>query len=94
METELHAAARANDADRVARLIREGARIEARDKAQRTALLVATRANAVDAARVLIEAGALMTDGDGGATRKERLPGMGNARCFRILPAIWGADHA
>ena len=45
-------------------------------------------------ARVLIEAGALMTDGDGGATRKERLPGMGNARCFRILPAIWGADHA
>jgi uncharacterized protein (DUF927 family) len=45
-------------------------------------------------ARVLVEAGALMTDSDGGTTRKERLPGMGNARCFRILPAIWGADHA
>lgn len=45
-------------------------------------------------ARVLIEAGALLPEGDGCATRKERLPGMGNVRCFRILPAIWGVDHA
>jgi uncharacterized protein (DUF927 family) len=45
-------------------------------------------------ARVLIEAGALLPDSDGGATRKERLPGMDNVRCFRILPTIWGADHA
>lgn len=45
-------------------------------------------------ARVLIEAGALMADSDGGATRRERLPGMGNARCFRILPSIWGRGDA
>lgn len=45
-------------------------------------------------ARVLTEAGALMPGGDGSATRRERLPGMGNARCYRILPTIWGADHA
>ncbi len=45
-------------------------------------------------ARVLVEAGALLPEGDGGTTRKERLPGMGNVRCFRILPAIWSAGHA
>ena len=45
-------------------------------------------------ARVLIEAGALATDTDGGATRRERLPGIGKVRCFRILPAIWGKDDA
>ena len=58
METELHRAAKANDADRVAALIAAGTKIDARDKAQRTPLLAATRANAVDAARLLIEAGA------------------------------------
>ena len=45
-------------------------------------------------ARILIETGALQADGDGCATRKERLPGMGNTRCFRILPTIWGIEHA
>ncbi len=58
METELHVAAKANDADRVKALIASGAKLDARDKDQRTPLLVATHADAVNAARVLIEAGA------------------------------------
>lgn len=45
-------------------------------------------------ARALADAGALLRDADGAATRKERLPGMGNTRCLRILPAIWGAGDA
>jgi uncharacterized protein (DUF927 family) len=45
-------------------------------------------------ARELVKAGALMTDSDGGATRRERLPGLSHARCYRILPAIWGKDDA
>lgn len=58
METELHTAAEANDADRVRALIAAGAEIDARDKDQRTPLLLATRADAIDSARALIEAGA------------------------------------
>jgi ankyrin repeat protein len=58
MDTRLHKAALANDAGRIKALIAEGARIEARDKAQRTALLIATHANAAGAARELIAAGA------------------------------------
>lgn len=58
MEIELHVAAQANDTARVTALVAAGARIEARDKAQRTPLLAATRANAIDAARALIGAGA------------------------------------
>jgi hypothetical protein len=58
LETELHIAAKANDAARVKALIDGGAGIDARDKAQRTALLAATRANAIDAAAALIAAGA------------------------------------
>ena len=58
METELHAAAAANDAARVKALLASGAAIDARDSSQRTPLLTATRANAVDAARLLIAAGA------------------------------------
>lgn len=58
MDTRLHEAALANDAGRIKALIAEGASIEARDKAQRTALLVATHANAAGAARELIAAGA------------------------------------
>lgn len=58
METELHVAAKANDAERVKALIASGAEIDTRDKDQRTPLLLATRADAVDAARVLVEAGA------------------------------------
>ena len=58
METELHVASKANDAERVKALIASGAEIDTRDKDQRTPLLLATRADAVDAARVLVEAGA------------------------------------
>ena len=58
METPLHNAAKANDAPKVNSLLATGAKLEARDSAQRTALMAATRANAIDAARALIEAGA------------------------------------
>ena len=49
---------KANDQARVKALIAAGVKIDARDKAQRTPLLVSTRANAIDAARLLIAAGA------------------------------------
>jgi putative DNA primase/helicase len=42
--------------------------------------------------RLLIERGLLMTDSDGGATRRERLPGMGAARVYRFKPEIAGVD--
>lgn len=60
-QTDLHRAAAANDAARITALLGGGAggvRIDARDAAGRTALLVATHADAVDAARALIAAGA------------------------------------
>lgn len=56
--TELHAAATANDAAHVTALLDSGADIDARDTDQRTPLLLATHANAIDAARVLIAHGA------------------------------------
>lgn len=46
------------------------------------------------AAKILVQRGMLMTESDGGATRKERLPGMGNTRCYRLLPNVWDTDHA
>ncbi|KQV84963.1 hypothetical protein ASD15_07450 [Massilia sp. Root351] len=42
--------------------------------------------------RLLIERGLLMTDSDGGATRRERLPGIGAARVYRFKPEIAGID--
>lgn len=54
----LHDAAQKNDAVRVARLLAEGVDIEARDAKDATALLKATHANAIDAARELIRSGA------------------------------------
>lgn len=57
-ETDLHKAAAANDTARIETLIKDGARVDARDASGRTALLVATHADAVDAARILIAAGA------------------------------------
>jgi hypothetical protein len=54
----LHAAAAANDVERLQALLAQGAKVDARDRAQRTPLLTATRANAIEAARLLIEAGA------------------------------------
>lgn len=52
------AAARDNDAAALTQLLAAGQAIEVRDSGGRTALLVATHADALDAARVLIAAGA------------------------------------
>jgi ankyrin repeat protein len=57
-ETDLHKAAARNDAALIENLIKNGARVDARDPSERTALLVAAHANAIDAARALIAAGA------------------------------------
>jgi ankyrin repeat protein len=57
-DTELHAAAAANDVQQVKALIAAGAAVDAPDKDQRTPLLLATQANAIAAAGALIEAGA------------------------------------
>lgn len=48
--------------------------------------------NVTDALRTLVGAGALDTSTDGKATRPERLPGLGNVRCFVVNPALWDAD--
>jgi ankyrin repeat protein len=57
-ETDLHKAAASSDAALIETLLKGGARVDARDSSERTALLVATEANAIDAARALIAAGA------------------------------------
>lgn len=57
-ETQLHSAAKKNDAALVTRLLAEGVEVDSRDRNGATALLVATHANAVQAAKVLIESGA------------------------------------
>jgi ankyrin repeat protein len=54
----LHAAAASDDVAAIENLLTRGAAIDARGEHGRTALLVATRANNVNAARTLIEAGA------------------------------------
>jgi len=56
--TPLHAAALRDDAGAIGTLLTQGAKIDARDQGGRTALLVATRGNAIAAAKALIEAGA------------------------------------
>jgi ankyrin repeat protein len=57
-EADLHKAASRNDAALIETLLEKGARVDARDSSERTALLVATQANAIDAARALIAGGA------------------------------------
>src|SRR5690606_33587572 len=57
-ETELFIAAAGNDTDTIDRLLGQDVDIDARDSEGRTALLAATHANAIEAAQVLIEAGA------------------------------------
>lgn len=57
-EIDLHQAAAANDRARIETLLQTGARVDARDSAGRTALLVATHADAIEAAQALIAAGA------------------------------------
>ena len=55
---ELTKAAGVGDVASVQKLIADGAAVDARDDQGRTALLVATRANQVATAKLLIEAGA------------------------------------
>lgn len=57
-EQELRAAAMEGDAARIMTLLEQGAGLESRDGDGRTALMLATRHNRVEAARVLIDAGA------------------------------------
>ena len=51
-------AARANDIENLSRGLALGIAVDSRDSKGRTALLIATHANAIDAARLLIDAGA------------------------------------
>ena len=57
-EGEWLAAAKKNDTATLQNLIQKGVSLEARDEHQRTALMLATYANNVEAARLLIRAGA------------------------------------
>ena len=57
-QSGFHAAARDNDTARISALLERGVDFEMRDSRGRTPLMVATHANAVDAARLLIAAGA------------------------------------
>ena len=57
-DAALLAAARSGDADAVALALRDGAALEARDSAGRTALLLASAGDHVEAARVLVAMGA------------------------------------
>ena len=56
--TMLLEAAASGDAARVTELLSDGARVDVRDAAKRTSLLLATRGDHVDVARALIAAGA------------------------------------
>ena len=58
LDERLHRAAAQGDGAAVRTLLGQGADVDARDAAQATPLLVATRHNHVDAARALIQAGA------------------------------------
>jgi ankyrin repeat protein len=58
LERELHASASKGDATAVRDLLAKGASIDARDDNGRTALLLATHANQIGSAKVLIDAGA------------------------------------
>lgn len=57
-ETKLHAAAANDDMAGIRDILSKGINIDAKDKSGRTALLVATQGNKVNAAKALIEAGA------------------------------------
>jgi putative DNA primase/helicase len=43
--------------------------------------------------RVLKAAGVLEPGGDGKSTRKERLPGIGPARCYVLTPRVWEGEE-
>ena len=42
--------------------------------------------------RVLVDHGCLVAKEEGRYSVKERLPGLGSARCYRIPPAIFEVD--
>jgi uncharacterized protein (DUF927 family) len=46
-----------------------------------------------DVVRVLKACGALEPGGDGKTTRRERLPGMGHARCYVLTPRVWEGEE-
>ena len=46
-----------------------------------------------DVVRVLKAAGALEPGGDGKTTRRERLPGIGLARCYVLTPRVWEGEE-
>lgn len=58
IERQLRIAAGKGDANEIEDLLRKGVNVDARDRAQRTPLLIATHGNHIEAAKVLIEAGA------------------------------------
>ena len=90
-QTLLHAAAAADDAGAIGRLLAAGAAIEARDGSGATALLVATRANRIAAAKALIEAGAdvNLVDGNGVTPRAHA-----RASGYRDIEALLAAAGA
>ncbi len=45
--------------------------------------------NTADALRTLVDAGVLEPSTDSKTTRAERLPGLGNIRCYVLLPTLW-----
>lgn len=57
-DAQLHSAAAGDDAAAIRSLVAGGAKVDARDRNEATALLVATRRNSIDAAKALIDAGA------------------------------------
>ena len=70
------AAAEAGDLAALRRLLDAGTPVDARDARRRTALLAATHANRVDAARLLIERGA-------DVNAKDDDPGLALSLCRR-----------
>jgi ankyrin repeat protein len=94
-DTELHAAAAADDAAKIKALVAAGAGIEAVDGEGRTPLLIATHANAIAAARELIAAGANVNAKD----RKSDTPFLyagaeGRLEILRLILATGRANLA
>ena len=74
LEGRLRRAADRGDAGEVRTLLERGAQIDSRDGQGRTALLIAMHGNHVDAARVLIDAGADVNAKDAIRTARTCMP--------------------